>query len=32
MSPPLAATEKQQDAKTKVRRKKTMTPAAIRAS
>ena len=32
MSPPLAATEKQKDAKTKVRRKKTMTPAAILAS
>ena len=32
MSPPLADTEKQNDAKTKVRRKKTMTPAAIRAN
>ena len=32
MSPPLAATEKQKDAKTKVPRKKTMTPAQLRAN
>jgi hypothetical protein len=32
MSPPLADTEKPNDAKTKVRRKKTMTPAAILAN